>query len=70
LVPTGLLRISDRLVEDHPCDRLSILFLLRRVNTMRLGINGEAMDCMLDAKVFQLAVVVWIILMENGEAPL
>jgi hypothetical protein len=27
------------------------------------------MNCMLDAKVFQLAVVVWIILMENGEGP-
>src|SRR6266481_7932429 len=63
----GLLRNSDRLIDDHPRDRLSILFLLRRVNAMRLGINGEAMDCMLDAKVFQLAVVVWIILMENGE---
>src|ERR1700730_14729958 len=63
----GLLRTSDGLIDDHPRDRLSVLFLLRRVNTMRPGINSEAMDCMLDAKVFQLAVVVWIILMENGK---
>src|SRR3954471_3217130 len=33
---------------------------------MSLGIHGEAMDSVLDAKVFQLAVVVWIILMKNG----
>ena len=33
---------------------------------MSLGIHGEAMDSVLNAKVFQFAVVVWIILMENG----
>jgi hypothetical protein len=48
----GLLRSSDRLVHDHPRDRLSVLFLLGRVNAMRLGINSKAVDGMLDAKVF------------------
>jgi hypothetical protein len=33
---------------------------------MGLGIDGETMDSVLDAKVFQFAVVVRIILMENG----
>src|SRR6266852_639609 len=67
LVPEGLLRNCDCFVDDHPRHRLSVLFLLRRVNAMRLGINSKAVDCMLDAKVFQLAVVVWIVLMENGQ---
>src|SRR5436305_8762601 len=40
--------------------------LAPRVNPMSLGIHGEAMDSVLNAKVFQFAVVVWIILMENG----
>src|SRR5882724_7320212 len=67
IVSRALLRTSDGLVDDHPRDRLSLLLLLRRINAMRLGVNGEAMDGMRDAKVFQLAVVVWIILMENGQ---
>ena len=35
---------------------------------MGLRINGQAMHRMLHAKVFQLAVVVWIILMEDGNS--
>src|SRR5436309_15547126 len=45
---------------------LSVLFLLRRVNPMSLGIHGKAMNRVLNGKVFHLSVVVWIILMENG----
>ena len=52
---------SDGLVNHHSRDRFSILFLLWRVNAMGLRINGEAMDSMLDRKVFQLPVVFWII---------
>ena len=68
LVPhQGSLRTSHGLVHNHPRDWFSVLFLFRRVNAMGLGINGKTMDSMLDAKVFQLAVVVWIVLMENGQ---
>jgi len=34
---------------------------------MSLGIHGEAMDSVLDAKIFQLAVMIWIVLMEDGQ---
>src|SRR2546429_1090709 len=61
-----MLGTSYKLVHHHPSNGLSVLFLLRRVNPMSLGIHGEAMDSVLNAKVFQFAVVVWIILMENG----
>ena len=65
---SGLLRTCDRLVNHHSRCRFSVLFLLRRVNAMGVGINGKAVDSMLDAKVFQLTVVVWIILMENRDS--
>ena len=65
---SGLLRTGDRLVNHHSRCRFSVLFLLRRVNAMGIGINGKAVDSMLDAKVFQLTVVVGIILMENRDS--
>jgi hypothetical protein len=54
----GLLRTGDGLINYHSRDRFSILFLFRRVNPMRLRINGEAMDSMLDVKIFQLTIVI------------
>src|SRR5437868_11125643 len=61
----GRLRTSDGLIDHHPRHWFFVLFLLWRVNAMGLRIDGKAMDCMLDAKVFQLTVVVWIVLMKN-----
>src|SRR3989441_11105870 len=62
------LRTSDRLIDDHPRNWLSVLFLLGCVDAMRLRINGQAMDRMLNGKVFQLTVVIWIIFMEDGNS--
>ena len=53
-----LLRTSDGFIDHHARNRFPILFLLRRVNTMGLVINGKAMDSMLDAKIFQLTIVI------------
>jgi hypothetical protein len=67
LVCERLLGPGEGLVHNHPRDWFTVLFLLRRVNTVGLRIDGETVDSMLDAKVFELAVMIWIVLMENGQ---
>ena len=62
-----LLRTSDGFVHNHTRDGLSVLFLLGGVNAMGLWIDGETVDSVLDAKIFQLAVMIWIVLMEDGQ---
>src|SRR6266567_1750831 len=63
----GPLRASDGFIDHHPRDRFSVLFLLWRVNAMGLRINGNAMDRVLDRKVFEVTGVLWIGLMKGGE---
>ena len=67
-----LLRTSDGFVHNHTRDGLSVLFLLGGVNAMGLWIDGQTVDSMLDAKIFELAVMIWIVLVAEvleGRAP-
>src|SRR2546426_8420968 len=61
-----LLGTSHGLVHHHSRDWFSVLLLLRRVNAVGLRIDGETVDSVLDAKVVQFAVMIWIVLMENA----
>ena len=62
-----LLRTTDDFVHNHTCDGLSVLFLLGGINAMGLGIDGKTVNRMLDAKIFELAVMIWVVLMEDGQ---
>src|SRR5438132_14073868 len=64
----GPSRTNDGLIDHHPRDWLSVFLLLWRVNAMGLRIYSKAMDRVLDGEVFQFTVVVWIILMEDGNS--
>src|SRR5438034_6523731 len=61
------LAISNCLVDDHPRDRLAILFLFRGVETVRSQIHGHRVYRVLDSKVFELAVVIGVVFMKNGD---
>ncbi len=60
---------ADGFVDDHSCNRLAVFFLLRRVHAVRLRIDRKAVHRMLDAKIFELAVVVGIVLVEQQDPP-
>src|SRR5947209_20529276 len=62
-----LLRTSHGLIHHHPSDAFSILFLLGGVNRVGLRIDGETVDSMLDAKIFVLAVMIWIVSMASSQ---
>src|SRR6476646_4026124 len=46
------------LIDNHPCHRLPILFFLGSVHAVRALVHSQAVDFVLDRKVFQLAEVV------------
>src|SRR5580704_8479011 len=56
---------NDGLIDHHSRNRFAVLLLLWCVNAMCFRINGKAVNSVLDAEVFQLAVMLWVILMEN-----
>src|SRR5213079_2772109 len=61
------LAISNCLVDDHPRDRLAIHFLFRCVYPMRFLVHGYRVYRVLDSKVFELAVMIRVVLMKNGD---
>src|SRR5580704_1598407 len=56
-------------VDHHPCDRFAIFFLFGCVHTMRFEVDGQAVHGVLHAEISELAIVVRIVLMENGNGP-
>src|SRR2546430_10804390 len=63
------LALARCLVHHQPRDGLTVLFLLRRVESVRLQIHGDCVYRVLHAKVFPLAVVIRVVLMKNGDRP-
>jgi hypothetical protein len=56
---------SDRLIDHHFRHGITVFFLLRRVDAVRLRINGKTVHRMLHLEVFDLPVVVGVILVKN-----
>ena len=64
-MPLFLLLTNHGLIDHHSRNRFAVFLLLGRVNAVCFRVNSEAMNRVLNPEVFQLAVMLWIILMEN-----
>lgn len=57
------------MVHDHTGYRLTVFFLFRGVHTVGVNIHRECMYCVLHLEILDLAVVVWIVLMDDRDGP-
>ena len=58
-------RIHDGLVNDHSCNAFSIGFLFRCVDTVVFCVHCQTMHFLLNWKILQFSIVVWIVHLEN-----
>src|SRR6267154_33795 len=61
------LRIDYGVIHDHARNAFAVGLLLGRVDTVRVGVHRQAVYFLLNRKVFQLAVVVWIVHLEHRD---
>jgi len=54
-------------INTHARSGLAVYFLFRRIHAVSFRVNREAMDLLLDRKVFEFPVVIRIIHLENGD---
>jgi len=61
---------ADCVVDDHARHRFAVFFLLGRIDAVSFRVYGKAVDGVLHRKILELAIVVWVVLLENGNRPL
>src|SRR5260370_27214263 len=64
--PLLVARVSDGIEHHHPGGGAATFLLLRRVDAMRPEVDGQAMNLPLDREVLELAEVLGVVLLEDG----
>src|ERR1700694_1443582 len=59
--------IDYGVIHDHARNGFAVCFLLRRIDTVSVRVHCQAVYFLLNRKVFQLAVVVWVVHLEYGD---
>src|SRR5437016_2088819 len=65
--PLLFAKVSDGIEHHHPGGRAPALLLLRRVDAMRPDVDGQAMNLPLHREVLELAEVLGVVLLEDGD---